>query len=85
MAVLCAIAVVWSARTAGTMYVLRETAFDKRNQWAQAVQLLRERGGMPSDHRQEIVFDLRRHALGMDVPVPGLAQPWAASWSDRMD
>jgi hypothetical protein len=39
---------------------------------------------MPEDHRAEIVFTLRRHALGMSVPNPALAQPWAERWSDRL-
>jgi hypothetical protein len=84
VAALCTIAVTWSARAVGTMHVLRDTAFDKRNDWADAVDFLRGRGGMPTDHRQEIVFRLRRHALDTNVPVPALAQPWAERWTDRL-
>ena len=81
---LTVLSATWTARTVGTMHVLRETAFDKRNQWAEAVDLLRSRGGMPADHRKEIVFALRRHALQMSTPNPGLAQPWAEAWTDRL-
>ncbi len=84
VAVLLTVSVTWTLRTAGALYVLRTTAYDKRNDWADAVAVLEERRAMPDDDRRAIVFELRREGLSMSTPHPLLAQPWLRPWTDPL-
>lgn len=84
-AALLVLSVAWTMRAVGTTYVLRDTAFDKRNDWGTGIERLEERGQMPVDeHRRAFVRQLRRDALERPTPVPGLAQPWAEAWADQV-
>jgi hypothetical protein len=84
-AALLILSVAWTMRAVGTTYVLRDTAFDKRNDWGTGIERLEERGQMPVDERRRaFVRHLRRDALEMPTPAPGLAQPWAEEWADQV-
>jgi hypothetical protein len=82
--VLVILAVTWPLRVASTALVLRDSAFDGRNDWAEGVELLQQRHQMPTDHRAELVHRFRRDALATPVPNPRLVQPWLEKWKDGL-
>jgi hypothetical protein len=84
VALLLTISVTWSLRAAEMFYALRTTAYDKRNDWAEAVEILERRQALRRDDQRVIVLQLRREALSMSTPNPRLAQPWLDRWMDPL-
>jgi len=84
VALLLTISVTWSLRAAGMFYALRATAYEKRNDWAEAVDVLEQRRALRGDEQRRIVLQLRREALSMPTPQPRLAQPWLDRWVDPL-
>jgi hypothetical protein len=88
-AIACALLVVasagWSARAAGTTYLLRDAAFERRNDWALGVEYLTRVGHMPTaPDGIALVEALREDALAREVPSPRWAQPWIEEYVDRL-
>lgn len=83
-AVLIVLAVTWPLRVVSTALVLRDSAFDGRSDWAEGVELLQQRGQMPTDGRAELVHRFRRDALATPVPNPRLVQPWLDKVKDAL-
>jgi hypothetical protein len=88
-AAVCAVLLVastgWSIRAAGLTYILRDSAFERRNDWAMGVEYLQRTGHMPGDDDGRALVDaLRDDALRRDVPSPRWAQPWLEPYVDRL-
>ena len=83
--VLLVISLGWTLRTVGLTYVLRETAFVRRNEWALGMERFVEHKQLPDDPRATaLVYRLRDDALSAQTPNPWLAQPWAERYFDRV-
>jgi hypothetical protein len=81
---IAAVSLGWSARAAGLTYVLRDSAFERRNDWARGIQYLEESGHMPTDAAgRALVSAFRDDALARPVPSPRWAQPWLEEYVDR--
>ena len=75
----------WSARAAGLTYVLRDSAFERRNDWAMGVEYLERTGHMPSHAEgRALVNAFRDDALARPAPSPRWAQPWLEDYVDRL-
>jgi hypothetical protein len=84
-AVLIAAASGWAVRAGGLTYLIRDAAFETRNDWAMAVERLEYTGHMPDDEEgRALVHALRRDALDRVAPNPHFAQPWAEEYFDRL-
>ena len=84
-ALLAIASIGWSARAAGLTYVLRDSAFERRNDWAMGVQYLERTGHMPThDEGRALVHAFRDDALTRPVPSPRWAQPWLEDYVDRL-
>ena len=82
---LLAISVGWTARAAGLAYVLRDSAFERRNDWAVGIEYLAETGHLPEDPAGRALVDaLQDDALRRFVPSPRWAQPWIEEYADRL-
>lgn len=82
---LLAVSIGWSIRTVGLGYVLRETAFVRRNEWATGIESLIRDGQLPNDPRAKaLVEQFRRDAIHAHIPNPWLAHPWAERYFDRV-
>jgi hypothetical protein len=83
--VLLTVSAGWTVRTIGLTYVLRETAFVRRNEWALGMKRFVEHKQLPDDPRATaLVLRLRHHALASQTPNPWLAQRWAERYFDRV-
>jgi hypothetical protein len=84
-AALLVVSLGWTLRTVGLTYVLRETAFVRRNEWALGMERFIEHEQLPDDPRAAaLVHRLRHDALAAHTPNPWLAQPWAERYFDRV-
>ena len=84
-AVLIAAAIGWAVRAGGLTYLIRDAAFETRNDWAMAIERLEFTGHMPDDEEgRALVHALRRDALERVAPNPHFAQPWAEEYFDRL-
>jgi hypothetical protein len=84
LAVLATVSLGWSVRTIGLTYVLRETAFVRRNEWAGGLERLTKNGQIPADPRaRALVLRLRHDGLAAHTPNPWLSQAWAEKYFDR--
>lgn len=81
---LVTIAATWTLRTMGAFYVLRTAAYEKRNEWGDAFDVLERRNAVPTGERLELLLQLRRDALSRRVPHPLLAQPALDEWTDPL-
>jgi hypothetical protein len=71
-----ALSVSWSVRAAGLPVLLREAAFETRNDWATVYQWLEDQGLGPRMPRAApLVEQLRTEALDMPVPNPNIGTP----------
>jgi len=76
LAVVMALSVSWSVRAAGLPVLLREAAFETRNDWATVYQWLEDQGLGPRIPRAApLVEQLRTEALDMPVPNPNIGTP----------
>jgi hypothetical protein len=83
-AVLMVVSIGWSIRAAGLTYLIRDAAFEIRNDWAMGSERLERAGHAPSDEDgRALVRSMRQHALSRPAPNPWLAQPWAERYFDR--
>lgn len=84
-AALLLVSLGWTMRTVGLTYVLRETAFVRRNEWALGMERFIEHEQLPDDPRAAALVERLRHdALAAHTPNPWLAQPWAERYFDRV-
>ena len=81
---LLAISIGWSIRTVGLTYVLRETAFIRRNDWAMGIERLQRNNQLPNtEAARTLAFRLRYNALTAHVPNHWLAQPGVDKYFDK--